>query len=1416
MPIITVKEKNTAVEFPDGTPPDVMENAIRTTFFTPEEQRAMTTFANREGYRLRKGQSIVDVGGAYWRAMEGTISDQEAILFEQKNTKEFTPENDIRFGANNIAEKIIGGTTELLPYMFSSTLQSINYGNQFGAAAAAAAVVAGQLGPQVAFPEEAFTVAPAFIAGQSVGQAWGAWMNASKVEGGSIYGALINAGVDRDIAKKWAVPAGYMIGAIELLQLGQVFNKFAPRLGKKSITDFIVKKAVAGVKNKAINKFLANSLTFSAKLATFTALEILEEDTQELIALFAEAGGNLQDAMVEDKAFTGPTLKEAGQRIKDTTIQGLLSFPLLGIPGSAVSTISGTRSQNKAQTKKGQESLNNEIKELVEESKKFDNVDDFINENKAEIDKKQVNDLGFDNEELMMEAAFEKGVIEEAPAVEGEVALTEEAKKFDTAEEFVESQDIRVEIIEEGKTAKITGSNLWVSITKSAKQKGKFQVTTFDNNNVPQGDFQANTFEEALRRGRDEAGIIGGAELEAGLREGFLKEEELSDVERSFLARRKQLIDIFNKAKGIEKAKVPTVKEKVSPEEKIVNLQKAIQKARDKFVTEPAQTKAEIKETQTQLIKSLEESPLEAKDKAKFIRTIKNIQTQEQLLKALPDIRKTIARLNVAAQKRKVSLKIKKELKTTKPLKVGQRRVGKFDFETNKLFDTLRDFNKLNQEKAQAEFDKFPEEGLSEVDLIKKRFLSLKANGASASVEIHNQVLADILRIKELGKKAKDEADLEKRLNRQEIVNSALDSIDKIKADKRTVKTKIGNIYRKGFTSIYSMLNSIGGKDFAETHDPELNESRRITATYKATLDITVEASKIYNDKNIMRVFEKMSLKDYQITDVKDGLTTELSKLELIDIYNSLKNDKKKQDYFKAFGQDQVESLMAKLTREDELFGDSLQEAVQGYREILNKRNIEITGRDLGFVENYWPATSEFQVSVLDDLRVQGETPSALKERAKTRVIPVPKNAWYKAQRHIAQAEHVDNVSRKFEELKRLFIDRKVKDAIEKKFGEDVYKTLIIQIDNISLNKQTEKIDAISGLFQKAINNWVTAKIALNPSTFVRQLMSMGNFAENMNASEWVDGFIKGVLSPKETFTFVWNNAPFLEARFNKGFSEALREAIEGAESISVNKANWTRMLTSLVRAGDITAIIYGGFPLIKSELAKGKSMKEAIDVFEKATLKAQQSGLSSSLSQFQNSKNPFARLFLAFKNTSNQYFRKMVDSVITFQNGDISVGQFAKTMSIYAVVQPILYVSAGFATKLAFSFLGKIIGLNREDEDFEEQLEKLVDDIMIQLIVSPVNAMPIIDDAIRTGARVLTGQKVFKVFSTPLFDDLEKGIRALTKKEITGEDYLKTATSILEPTTAIPIGTGIRFFEILTGKKISGKKRRGKAPGGF
>jgi len=541
-----------------------------------------------------------------------------------------------------------------------------------------------------------------------------------------------------------------------------------------------------------------------------------------------------------------------------------------------------------------------------------------------------------------------------------------------------------------------------------------------------------------------------------------------------------------------------------------------------------------------------------------------------------------------------------------------------------------------------------------------------------------------------------------------------------------------------------------------------------------------------------------MAQEKYELTDF-EGLNTEISRMELIDIYNSLKNPVVEKRYHDAFGEDQINGLMSKLSPQDMEVADLLRESVQEYRPVLNDRNIEITGQDLGNVENYWPATSEYQPSVYDDVRMQGETPSAMKERAKGKVIPRPVNAWHKFGKHIAEAEHVENLSREHEALKRMLTDRRVKHEIIQRFDENVYRTMIQQLDSISLNAQTANVDAVSTMFEKALNNWVKAKLP-SPSILLRQLMSASNYMEVMPVAKWAAGYTKGVLQPKKTFDYMWKNAPFLEARFHKGYKEALSRALDDAQKMSVGQSNWAMGLSAMVRAGDISAIIYGGKPYVDHLISTGMSKERAFEEFEKATLRAQQAGLNSSLSEFQKKKG-FYRMMLAFKNTPAQYLRKMGDATISWRNGDISGEQYAKTMTIYGVIQPILYVMAGFAVKEGLKKLGSIVRGDDRDTEWGE----LGDDIIMQLIVNPVTAVPFLSGFARYFIRKKMGKKAYNMTSLPMISDLETVVRKLGKEEITFDDWVTIAGTASEITTSAPILQVKRIYEYLTKNEDSG-----------
>jgi hypothetical protein len=92
--------------------------------------------------------------------------------------------------------------------------------------------------------------------------------------------------------------------------------------------------------------------------------------------------------------------------------------------------------------------------------------------------------------------------------------------------------------------------------------------------------------------------------------------------------------------------------------------------------------------------------------------------------------------------------------------------------------------------------------------------------------------------------------------------------------------------------------------------------------------------------------------------------------------------------------------------------------------------------------------------------------------------------------------------------------------------------------------------------------------------------------------------------------------------------------------------------------------------------------------------------------------------------------------------------------------------------------------------------------DIMVQLLSGPFNAIPVIDDISKFAARKALGKKAYKVFSTPMLDDVETAVQKLGKTEVTFMDYLEALGTAGEVTAGLPVHTALRYYKLLTGDK--------------
>lgn len=793
----------------------------------------------------------------------------------------------------------------------------------------------------------------------------------------------------------------------------------------------------------------------------------------------------------------------------------------------------------------------------------------------------------------------------------------------------------------------------------------------------------------------------------------------------------------------------------------------------------------DIAQKQGDIINYIKEQPISNDHKFRLINEVKKTNSEVTYEKAVDEVKRRAAEYYEQEQKKILTAQIKKEIKKSKPTKVTQQR---YDYETNKLFQTLREYNKFTQDLASAELEKLINlEDPTNVDLIKMRFLNYKANGMSSSTQLMEKVLDDILQAKRLGSMLKDQADIEAAINREQLKQEVISALEESTADEDKLKTRFANLYRRGFANLYSLINSISSRKIAERYEMETVLNDADVTYYKHTDNLTKKVMAVFGVKSRGDLLNKFADLGEKVDTIyaEDGKRYKISKLEIIDIYNAIKNEKTRANYMANYGEEQVMRFVNMLSQEERLFADLLMEDINSLYPETNKVYVETYGMDLKKVENYWPATSDHisETDLLGDFYRQQETPSFYKERTKGRVTPLPRNAWEKYLKHVNESIYMVKVARKYKELSTTFKSSRVRNLIENKYGKGVYRELIDQIDSISLNAKSESLNYVESVFGSMLNNFVVAKIAIAPTVFAGQLTSITNYSEEVNTAEFYKNFAYGLAHPKEVISFMKKHAGnFLETRYKGGYSEALSRVQREAETASrrkykilsdKTKYNVTNALTSFVRLGDLGSLMFGGYAEIQSNLNAGMKLEDAIKKFEFDTLRSQQSSNAASLSSFQKSTG-FSRVLLAFKNTQHQYFRKIVDSIIQYQRGEINATQCAKTIMNYAVIQGSLYIIAKNAVKAA-------MGLGDDDDE-------LTDGLLEQLLVGNLDAIPFLSDIAHYVYKKAAGEYTHGLLSMPGLDDIERAIMKLYKQDKDVYDWVDVIAPLIEGTTAIPV----------------------------
>lgn len=839
----------------------------------------------------------------------------------------------------------------------------------------------------------------------------------------------------------------------------------------------------------------------------------------------------------------------------------------------------------------------------------------------------------------------------------------------------------------------------------------------------------------------------------------------------------------------------------------------------------------------------------------RYIKDIKSVNTAKKQIRRINEFVIDDMRNN---QRMLLHKEIQKQIRVnSKVVKVGTLTKGKFDWKTNTVFAELVEMNKMKREDAEKELgnivqiqdaekgenrDSYDENETAEFnkpndfqDNLRKKFLQYRSMRLQDLDVTHTiQLLQDILELKEKGRQAKSEEDFINKTQRWNTRNNLLDVLEVTKQSGAVFGAKWVAGVGKGVSlnggtlaNWESLLNALFNKDTAQKYSLLQDEAKSEIYARKHMLDFYKKAADIYgfNQGNawdrfldydymqpLIKLMQEYGDEKYTYTqqvfsiNSPDGYARsqiEISRAQMITMFAWSLNEQLEQRLFTQFGLQQIREMFEeRLSEQDKQLAWALVDTCENMREDINDVFIRTTGLSLPAVSNYFPSKAERVQSDIDmyhDNFVKSSNPSFIKQRKTCNRIPMKPLAPLeiliphinKTAKYVIMSEHVNFLNQIFKDTA---IKTKMQEIWGSKDGADIYQTLINKLAACTFTNYSKGTNLVAGALDTLSRNYITSAIGFSPKVAIGQLLSVINYAENMPSSEWVKGFAETLKHPVENFKYMLENCEYLQTRL-AGNSQ--NEVISILTSEKDKFRTLRNFMTSNVKWGDIIAITLGGKAYVDWLMKQGMTKEAAFDKFVEDTLRAQQAGTTSSISEWQSAqaRKCLTRMFFAFRNTDMQYERKFVDTLIQMKRGDIPKKEAIKKLLIYKIFNPFMFTSFLQNLSVVALIRGAFAG-DDPDDIIGGFLKSAVEAVMLGGMTAYGFAGFIASSFMQS--LVALYDKEYKHFETdvPIMGDFDRQIQKCLKGDLTVGDYVDALAMGTELTLGLPASKVVNSVE--------------------
>ena len=729
-------------------------------------------------------------------------------------------------------------------------------------------------------------------------------------------------------------------------------------------------------------------------------------------------------------------------------------------------------------------------------------------------------------------------------------------------------------------------------------------------------------------------------------------------------------------------------------------------------------TKKEIMETQTSILDRIDDFKLEAKDKVTFMRTVKNIQTQKQLKKALPDIQKRISDFQHNSLMNEIRAELKEPLVTkakvskyspyvTKMLKSFK---GQLSF-TDPTSLKYKKLEKTSQWIKDNPHENLPDNIMDELDELDRTHLNLLTTEELA------EQLESIRILKTQGKTYKRLKIKQMKDERTKIAEGFINIITEgkevspevVTPDRRTINDKILDVFWKMARPIKTIkdkkvntynlrqLNSDNLFDILDETAGTTPYNGKIHRYFQEVANKSRDTEIILNQGDFSKIQNKiMELgieSEFSKKITIDNIT--LTRNDLIDIYISNHDKAQLESMIEGnkFSQDFINKSIANLSNEEKAFGDFVlefwEESYTPQNDVYRQSNF----MDMPKNEGYSPMHKDMDYVKEQEINVaqqqlQYARASVPKKQTKIRtgsLAPIKLGALEKLVISTTRKNHYIAWELPVKEMNSILT--KIKPAVTQEHGKNFYPVLRGWLKGVAGDGRYDKTWLAKKLLQ-ARKGFTKALIA-NVITPIKQTISMSSFLTEMNEIELAKGLGSYWTNRKEWNAF-WKNVPQIQNR-----SETLtRDIGEISKSrTAVDKVMKRKSKSELTVAGvrfmDRLTVRSGATAMY---LARGGTLKGEINMkaMEKTlgvVRRTQPTGDIKDLSSLQRG-GALEKLGTMFMNQLNKYYNVLYHNVRAYSKGRVGKGQLARTI-LYAWIVP----------QIAFEFITS--GGTADEEDY-------------------------------------------------------------------------------------------------------------------